>query len=107
MSYNFFQNKECEWFPCHSTQNKERFSCLMCFCPLYPFEDCGGKYKTTNNGVKDCSDCLIPHHRHDYVIDKLKEQTTNNKKETMIYEETEDSNVNGSNNSVDMFNNIL
>ena len=43
-SYKFFQNKECEWFPCHSTYCKEKFSCLMCYCPLYNFNDCGGNY---------------------------------------------------------------
>ncbi|MCL1901744.1 MAG: cysteine-rich small domain-containing protein, partial [Firmicutes bacterium] len=34
MSYNFFQNKECQYFPCHKVDNIEKFNCLMCFCPL-------------------------------------------------------------------------
>lgn len=70
-SYKFFQNKECEWFPCHSTLSKENFSCLMCFCPLYCFDDCGGNYQMLENGIKDCSNCTIPHYDYDYVIKKL------------------------------------
>ena len=81
MSYKFFQNKECEWFPCHSTQNIEQFSCLMCFCPLYPYEDCGGKYCVLNNGIKDCSQCLIPHHNYDYIINELTKRMHNIKTE--------------------------
>lgn len=34
-SYRFFQNKECEYFPCHKTENEEEFNCLFCYCPLY------------------------------------------------------------------------
>lgn len=74
MSYKFFQNKECEWFPCHSTQNKEQFSCLMCFCPLYCYEDCGGEYKMLDNNVKDCTQCLIPHYDYDCIIRRLNEK---------------------------------
>lgn len=77
MSYKFFQNKECEWFPCHSTQNLTDFSCLMCFCPLYGYDDCGGNYKNTNAGIKDCSECLIPHYNYDYIIDKLMKKQLN------------------------------
>lgn len=76
-SYKFFQNKECEWFPCHSTQQIKNFSCLMCFCPLYNFSDCGGNYKLLENGIKDCSDCTIPHYNYDYIIKKLSEKNEN------------------------------
>lgn len=76
-SYKFFQNKECEWFPCHSTQQIENFSCLMCFCPLYNFADCGGNYKMLKNNVKDCSDCTIPHYNYNYIIKKLSEKNEN------------------------------
>ena len=34
-NYDFFQNKECEYFPCHAGADKESFSCLFCYCPLY------------------------------------------------------------------------
>lgn len=60
MSYKFFQNKDCEFFPCHKTSDVENFNCLFCYCPLY-FTDCGGNYKRLENGIKDCSNCLIPH----------------------------------------------
>ena len=38
--------------------------------------DCGGNFKTLSNGVKDCSDCLVPHNKdgYDYIINKLKEE---------------------------------
>ena len=70
MSYKFIQNKECEWFPCHSA-SLEDFNCLFCFCPLYLVENCGGQYKTLQNGVKDCSDCMIPHENYDYIINRV------------------------------------
>lgn len=76
MSYNFIQNKSCEFFPCHtiSKDKEECFNCLMCFCPLHHMEDCGGNYIILDNGVKDCSNCTIPHFNYDYVIKKLMEQ---------------------------------
>lgn len=73
--YKFFQNKECEYFPCHKIENIEDFNCLFCFCPLYMLKDkCGGNFKYTS-GVKDCSDCTITHRRksHDYVMSKMPE----------------------------------
>lgn len=72
-SYRFFCNRECEWFPCHSTRSPDTFNCLFCFCPLSPYEDCGGSYIMLDNGWKDCTNCLIPHNNYDYIIDKLKE----------------------------------
>ena len=71
-SYRFFQNKECEWFPCHSTTNHENFSCLMCYCPLYTYKNCGGNYSLIDGKIKDCSKCTIPHFNYDYIINKLK-----------------------------------
>lgn len=65
--YDFFQNKECEFFPCHSGANPETFSCLFCYCPLYALgENCGGSYRYTENGIKDCTYCLKPHRRENY-----------------------------------------
>ena len=32
--YKFFCHRECEYFPCHSTQHPEDFNCLFCYCPL-------------------------------------------------------------------------
>lgn len=75
-SYRFFANKECEWYPCHSLAPGEELNCLFCYCPLSPYEDCGGNYVRLSNGWKDCSDCLLPHRDYDYVISKLVEKIT-------------------------------
>ena len=72
MSYNFFRNDACEFMPCHETNDINNFSCLFCFCPLYCLNNCGGNYQILNNGVKDCSQCLIPHYNYNYIINKLK-----------------------------------
>jgi len=71
MGYKFFQNKGCEYFPCHKDG---KLNCLFCFCPLYPYDNCGGVYKILENGIKDCSDCRIPHEEegYDYIVQFLK-----------------------------------
>ena len=71
--YDFFQNKDCEFFPCHKGSDKESFSCLFCYCPLYALGDrCGGSFTYTEKGMKDCSNCLKPHSRENY--DKIMEK---------------------------------
>lgn len=66
--YDFFQNRECEYFPCHKGADPETFSCLFCYCPLYCLgEACGGNYRYTSKGIKDCSACLRPHRRENYA----------------------------------------
>ena len=75
-SYRFYQNRECEYFPCHKVRNEEEFNCLFCFCPLYALgSGCGGNCSYTKEGVKDCSACLLPHSPkgYDYITDKFKE----------------------------------
>lgn len=65
--YNFFQNKKCEYFPCHTGADPETFSCMFCYCPLYALGDkCGGSFTYTKSGIKDCSNCLRPHMRENY-----------------------------------------
>lgn len=69
--YKFFQNKECEYYPCHPGAGEEEFNCLFCYCPLYALGDkCGGDFVYLENGVKDCSGCIIPHSDggYDHVI---------------------------------------
>ena len=67
-NFNFFQNKECEYFPCHTGADPEQFNCLFCYCPLYVLGDrCGGDFTYTEQGVKDCSSCLRPHCRESYL----------------------------------------
>ena len=73
-NYDFFQHKECEYFPCHAGADPEKFSCLFCFCPLYALGDqCGGNFTYTEKGIKDCSRCLIPHRRENYgrIMEKM------------------------------------
>ena len=73
-NYDFFQNRQCEYFPCHKGANPENFNCLFCFCPLYALADkCGGNFCYTEDGIKDCSGCLIPHRRENYghICEKL------------------------------------
>ena len=75
-SYRFYQNRECEYFPCHKVSNEEEFNCLFCFCPLYALgSGCGGNCSYTKEGIKDCSACLLPHSPkgYDYIPDKFKE----------------------------------
>ena len=65
--FDFFQHTQCEYFPCHKNADPETFSCLFCYCPLYPLKDqCGGNFTYTAEGVKDCSGCLRPHSRENY-----------------------------------------
>lgn len=65
--HSFFQNRECEFFPCHPGADPEKFSCLFCYCPLYALGDrCGGSFVYLDNGIKDCSRCLRPHRRENY-----------------------------------------
>jgi hypothetical protein len=73
-NYKFFQNIKCGYFPCHKVpKGKEKdFNCMLCYCPLYQYSDCGGNYSVLSNGIKDCSNCTIPHFSYDYVINKLK-----------------------------------
>ncbi len=67
MSYKFFQNKTCEYFPCHEGGDAEGFNCLFCYCPLYALgENCGGNFSYTREGIKDCSRCLYPHALQSY-----------------------------------------
>lgn len=66
-NYDFFQHRQCEYFPCHAGADPDTFSCIFCYCPLYCLgENCGGNFRYTENGIKDCSSCLRPHRRENY-----------------------------------------
>lgn len=74
-NYAYFKNIECEYFPCHKI-DKESFNCLFCYCPLYALGDkCGGNFIYNEDGIKDCSNCLIPHSEngYPYIISKFSE----------------------------------
>ena len=73
-NYAFFQNRQCEYFPCHNCTDPDDFNCLFCYCPLYALgENCGGSFVYTENGIKDCSGCMIPHRRENYgkILEKM------------------------------------
>ncbi|MFB0971853.1 MAG: cysteine-rich small domain-containing protein [Neofamilia sp.] len=72
-SYRFYTNHDCKFLPCHKVDSIEDFNCLFCYCPLYMLEEkCGGNFEI-NNGIKDCSRCLIPHRPmgYEYINEKL------------------------------------
>lgn len=72
----FFENKSCEYYPCH--KGVDEMNCLFCYCPFYAWEVCPGKnyYKDRADGsrVKVCTDCTFPHRAENYerVIELLK-----------------------------------
>lgn len=72
--YKFFSHKDCEFYPCHKISENEELNCLFCYCPLYALGDkCGGNYVYLENGIKDCSNCKLPHIKdkgYDYVMKK-------------------------------------
>ncbi|HBG5346318.1 TPA: cysteine-rich small domain-containing protein [Clostridioides difficile] len=75
-NYKFFNHKDCEFFPCHKTNKPEEFNCLFCYCPLYALgENCGGNYKYTDKGIKDCSSCMLPHKKdnYNYIMGKFQD----------------------------------
>lgn len=67
--HTFFANRNCKYFPCHKTEDTDNFNCLFCYCPLYAMgPDCGGHFRYTKKGVKDCTGCLVPHKRENYAL---------------------------------------
>lgn len=80
-SHRFYRNTHCEYFPCHNVKNEEDFNCLFCYCPLYFLEECGGNY-IDNKGIKDCTNCLIPHKPkgYDYINERIAEINKERKK---------------------------
>ena len=72
-SYRFFNNKDCKFLPCHNKPDKDEFNCLFCYCPLYFLGDeCGGLFEN-NHGLKDCTNCHLPHTAgyYDTIVAKL------------------------------------
>jgi len=65
-SSRFFNNIDCEYYPCHKNIDKKDINCLFCFCPSFPCSD----------SIKDCSGCVLPHKSENYdkIIRILKER---------------------------------
>ena len=55
--YDFFQNSECEYFPCHKGADPKTFSCLFCYCPLYALAEHYGL--TTQGAHRALNDCRM------------------------------------------------
>ena len=83
-SYKYFENRACEYFPCH--EGLECFNCLFCYCPFYLLEKCPGCptfIKTPDKVIKDCSQCSFPHQPENYdmivqLISKCNDFSKNN-----------------------------
>ena len=75
-NFKFFSHTSCEYFPCHKEADPKDFNCLFCYCPLYALGDkCTGNFSYTKEGIKDCSNCLLPHKRenYEYIVSKFKQ----------------------------------
>ena len=68
-SHQFFENRKCEFYPCH--RDMENVNCLFCYCPLYT-QECGGDF-TIFAGIKDCSQCTLPHQigGYEFILEAL------------------------------------
>ena len=67
-SYRYFENRDCEYYPCH---DKEHMNCLFCYCPLNHLEKCPGNpsfLEVDGNRIKDCSNCTFPHEPENYDV---------------------------------------
>lgn len=75
--YQYFQNRNCEFFPCHSG-TEDFFNCLFCYCPLYHLgKHCGGRYTILENGIKSCEHCTLPHRPggYEWVLKQLQKES--------------------------------
>ena len=66
-SYRYFENRACQYYPCHA--GTEELNCLFCYCPFYLRRDCPGEPAYIKSGeklVKDCSACIWPHQPEHY-----------------------------------------
>ncbi len=64
----FFENKECQYHPCHA--GLKECNCLFCYCPLYARNPCPGNptyiHKDDGRIIKRCTDCTFPHKKENY-----------------------------------------
>lgn len=75
-NFKFFENKECEYYPCH--KGIDNINCLFCYCPFYAWEECPGKNefikKADGKIIKVCTNCNFPHipDNRDKIMDYLR-----------------------------------
>lgn len=68
-SYRYFENRDCEYFPCHT--GLENFNCMFCYCPFYREEKCPGKPEyidVKGRTIRDCTNCNFPHRPESYDV---------------------------------------
>ena len=70
----FYRNTDYEYFPCHKVDDTENFNCMFCFCPLYHMAACPGNPDFLPNGIKDRTNCTLPHYSYQTVIDTLRKE---------------------------------
>ena len=68
-SYKYFENIECEYYPCHA--GKQNLNCMFCYCPFYSHEKCPGNamyIEAEGKKIKDCTKCTFPHEAKNYEM---------------------------------------
>lgn len=66
-TYRYFENRECEYYPCH--EGLDGINCLFCYCPMYNYGKCPGECRyieSDGRKIKDCSGCDFPHRAENY-----------------------------------------
>lgn len=67
-SFQFFENRDCRYFPCHD--GLSALNCLFCYCPLYARVPCPGNpqfiRKDDGRMIKKCTACTFPHEPENY-----------------------------------------
>ena len=58
--YTWFQNRECEYFPCHKGCGRRKFNCLFCYCPLYRHPNCRGQASCCGTGSRTAPTACCP-----------------------------------------------
>lgn len=68
-SFRFFENKDCQYYPCH--EGSSELNCLFCYCPLYERAHCPGSPEylmRDGKRMKSCMNCTFPHQPENYDI---------------------------------------
>ena len=66
-SYRYFENRDCQYYPCH--KGTDEINCLFCYCPLYRLANCPGNPEYKQKGdktIKVCTNCTYPHQKENY-----------------------------------------
>lgn len=68
-SHKYFENRECQYYPCH--KEMEQMNCMFCYCPLYHLPKCPGEYQmieVRGRKIKECTKCTFPHKAENYEV---------------------------------------